>query len=726
MINNAKWICVPDEFVCECPDFRRNINITGILKRAILSIACVGVYECRINGKKVGDEVLTPGWSNFNDHAFVREYDVTDMMTNQTELSITCGRGWGAGKIGMDVWDNVYSRKILCRYSLDLEFEDLIKSEIISDSNTEVWTSCTTYSDLYHGEIVDNTVKPYKLAMAETTEFKTKLVPFSGEKIKEQETIHPLKEIITPKGERVIDFGQNMAGYIKIRVNGNCGDRIVIRHAEVLDKDGNFYTDNMRIAKNLISYTLNGTEQEVCPRFSYQGFRYICLDECPKSIQTKDFTAIAVYSDMKRTGDFICGNDKLNKLYENIIWGQRSNFLDIPTDCPQRDERLGWTGDAQIFARTAAINYNVQKFYEKWLYELRSEQHEDGSIPAVIPDCLKQYQDRISSAWGDASVIVPWELYRAYGDRQILRDNYECMRLWIEYVRNAGENEYLWLGGDHYGDWLAMDNPGSMEGKTDKDFIASCFYANSVKLFIKSGRALEKDMTEYECLYKNIVKNIRQYFPIGKKSVLDTQTVYVLLIAFDIAEDYEEAGQRLVKLIKDNGMRLTTGFVGTPYLLHALSRTNNIDIAYELLFSEQCPSWLYSINHGATTIWEHWDSIKEDGSFWPANMNSFNHYAYGSVFDWIFETVGGIDILDGGEGYSKIKISPIPNPKIGFAQTSIETANGKIISKWKYYKDYIRYEFDIPDRVAAYVDIEGERKDIPNGGKYVFYSEIQR
>lgn len=726
MINNAKWICVPDEFVCECPDFRRNINITGILKRAILSIVCVGVYECRINGKKVGDEVLTPGWSNFNDHAFVREYDVTEMITNQTELSITCGRGWGAGKIGMDVWDNVYSRKILCRYSLDLEFEDLTKSEIVSDSNTEVWISCTTYSDLYHGEIVDNTVKPYKLAMAETTEFKTKLVPFSGEKIKEQETIYPLKEIITPKGERVIDFGQNMAGYIKIRVNGNCGDRIVIRHAEVLDKDGNFYTDNMRIAKNLISYTLNGTEQEVYPRFSYQGFRYICLDECPKSIQTKDFTVIAVYSDMKRTGDFICGNDKLNKLYENIIWGQKSNFLDIPTDCPQRDERLGWTGDAQIFARTAAINYNVRKFYEKWLYELRSEQHEDGSIPAVIPDCLKQYQDRISSAWGDAAVIVPWELYRAYGDRQILRDNYECMRRWIEYVRNAGENEYLWLGGDHYGDWLAMDNPGSMEGKTDKDFIASCFYANSVKLFIKSGRALEKDMTEYECLYKNIVENIRQYFPIGKKSVLDTQTVYVLLIAFDIAEDYEEAGQRLVKLIKDNGMRLTTGFVGTPYLLHALSRTNNIDIAYELLFSEQCPSWLYSINHEATTIWEHWDSIKEDGSFWPANMNSFNHYAYGSVFDWIFANVGGIDILDGGEGYSKIKISPIPNPKIGFAQTSIETANGKIISKWKYYEDYIRYEVDMPDMVAAYIDIEGERKDIPNGGKYVFYSEIQR
>lgn len=723
MINNAEWICVPDGFECECPDFRRNINITGILKRAILSIACVGVYECRINGKKVGDEVLTPGWSNFNDHAFVREYDVTDMMTNQTELSITCGRGWGAGKIGIDVWDNVYSRKILCRYSLYLEFEDLTKREIISDSNTEVWTSHTTYSDLYHGEIVDNTVKPYKIAMAETTEFPTKLVPFSGEKIKEQETVYPLKEIITPKGERVIDFGQNMAGYIKISVNGNFGDRIVIRHAEVLDKDSNFYTDNMRIAKNLISYTLNGTEKEVCPCFSYQGFRYICLDECPETVKTEDFTAVVVYSEIKRTGNFICGHDKLNKLYENIIWGQKSNFLDIPTDCPQRDERLGWTGDAQIFARTAAINYDVRKFYEKWLYELRSEQHEDGSIPAVVPDCLKQYQDRISSVWADAAVIVPWELYRAYGDKQILRDNYECMRRWIEYVRNVGENEYLWLGGDHYGDWLAMDNPGSMEGKTDKDFIASCFFANSVKLFIKSGKALEKDMTEYEGLYKNIVENIRQYFPIGKKSALDTQTVYVLLIAFDIAEDYERAGQCLVKLIKDNGMKLTTGFVGTPYLLHALSKTNNIDVAYKLLFSEQCPSWLYSVNHGATTIWEHWDSIKEDGSFWPANMNSFNHYAYGSVFDWIFANVGGIDILNGGEGYRKIKISPKPDKKIGFAETSIETLYGKIVSKWKCYDDYIRYDFDIPNGTEVCVELNGKKKYIQNGGKYVFYSE---
>ncbi len=723
MQNTAKWISIPDDTKCDCPEFKRKIVFEKKIKKAVLYVSAIGVYECRIDGKKIGCEVLTPGWTNYADHVQYREYDITDILQDESELAILCGKGWAVGRMGWDNEDNVYSKKILCMFSLSIDFEDGTTKYIVSDKNTEVWTSYTQFSDIYHGETIDRTVTPKLLGYGVECSFSTRLVPQMGAKIVENEIIHPVRYIVTPAGEKVIDFGQNLTGYVKIKINAKRGEKISFRHAEILDKDGNFYTANLRKARNEIHYVCGGGDEVFKPSLSFQGFRYICLDEYPYAVDLSCFTAIEVHSDIKRTGNFVCGYDKLNMLYSNIVWGQKDNFLDIPTDCPQRDERLGWTGDAQVFARTAAINFNVEQFFEKWLCDLRSEQHNDGSIPAVIPDCLRQFQQRISAAWADSAVIVPWEMYRAYGNKKILEDNFECMCKWIEYMHNAGDEEYLWIGGDHYGDWLAMDIEGSMEGATDTDLIASCYFAYSTSLLIKAGKVIGKDVSVYEMMYPRIVEAIKTRFFKNGLPISRTQTACVLLIHFGLCDDKERVGTLLVKLIEEYGGRLTTGFVGTPYLLHALSETGHTDMAYELLLCEGYPSWLYSVNHGATTMWEHWDGIKEDGSFWDTSMNSYNHYAYGSVFDWMFAYIGGIDINDGGEGYSNITIAPVPDKRLGFADTEIETAYGKIISKWSYREDFIRYEITVPDGVNTEIKLrDGQQYNI-SGGKHIFYTE---
>lgn len=724
MFENSKWIGAPDNCECDNPKFYRTVSFEKKLIKAELRVSAIGVYECRIDGNKIGKDILSPGWTKYDDHVQFATYDVTNILHNGSRLEIQCGKGWACGKMGWDDDDNTYSKHILCRYSLDLKFDDNTEIAIVSDDKTEVGTSTTVFSSIYDGETIDMTATESLLGKAQIYDFKTNIIPQIGERIEEQERIYPLREIITPKGERVIDFGQNITGYVEVRTSGKKGDRISFRHAEVLDCNGNFYTENLRSAKNRITYVCGGGQEIFKPSLSFQGFRYICLDEYFDNIDLSSFTAIEVHSSIKRTGNFVCGYDKLNELYSNIIWGQKDNFLDIPTDCPQRDERLGWTGDAQVFSRTAAINFDVSKFFQKWLYDLRCEQRSDGSIPAVIPDCLRKHQLRISTAWADAAVICPWEIYRAYGNKKVLEDNYECMRRWIEYMHSQGEEEYLWLGGDHYGDWLAMDIEGSLRGATDTDLIASCYFAYSTALLIKAGKIIGKDMSHYEDMYMNIVEAVKRRFLEDDLPTSRTQTACVLFIHFGLCNDKYKVGKLLCDIISECGGHLTTGFVGTPYLLHALCETGHIKEAYNLLLNEGYPSWLYSVNHGATTMWEHWDGIKEDGSFWDTSMNSYNHYAYGSVYDWMFKYIGGIDIIDGGEGYSNIRISPVPEKRLQFAETTIETRHGKIKSTWRYREDFIRYEIELPEGVCAKIClIDGKQYKI-TGGRYVFYSEI--
>ena len=745
MFKKAKWITSPEDMGQGATTFKTRLQIKKNIKKATLYASAMGIYNAFIDGEKVYDAVLTPGFTSYENRVLYQKYDVTDMIKNDSEISFGVGQGWAVGRFGYANTNHFFANYTSLIAELELVFTDGSKELIGTDDRWSVYSSVVTMTEIYDGETVDLTKEPKLIGKAIYSDVKSKLEPQRGEWIKEQERLDAIKLIRTPKGECVIDFGQNMTGYVEVRVKGNRGDRIVIRHAEVLDKDGNFYTANLRKAKNENTYILSGENDVFKPTYSFQGFRYIQLVEYPfEEVDLSSFTAVAVYSDMKRTGTFVSGNEKINQLYHNIIWGQRSNFLDIPTDCPQRDERLGWTGDAQVFAKTASINYDTEKFFKKWLRDVALEQDENGAVWGIVPHCLKG-TTRIGAAWGDAACIIPWEIYVSYGNKPLLKKHYPMMKKWVEYIHGVGPEEYLWLTGYHYGDWLAMDaGEDSYVGATSCDLIASAFFAYSLSLLIKAGKAIGEDVSVYEELYKNVRRRFREYFmengmpkevlpfteikPDKKESVVDhlhlgmTQTAITLILKFGLAEPNEKEAltEKLVDLIRENGGKMSTGFVGTPYILHALSENGRADVAYSLLFAEHNPSWLYSVLHGATTMWEHWNSIKEDGSFWSHYMNSFNHYAYGSVFDWIFGVAIGIKPSEDDVAYKTVTIEPHPNKQLGFADASINTRNGKIRVHWYYKGDDVYYEIEIPNGVTARLTLPSGATKALTGGSYLF------
>ena len=746
MFKHAKWIQSPSGVSDVCPDFRKSFSLKGKIASARAMVSAYGVFELRIDGKKIGDEIMTPGWTNYENRIQVIELDVSENLQHGCTLSLVLGLGWALGRMGMPEWGG-YTAKPDRAPSVIAEITILYESgekEIIStDESWTVYTSEILFSELYDGETIDKTAEPRLLGNAVPDPRQDySLVPQQCPGIIEHERIAPRKLIITTKGERVIDFGQNLAGYVEFRIKGDRGSKIVISHAEVLDKHGNFYTDNMRYAKNLCTYVLSGEEDVFKPSFSFQGFRYVRLDEYPsQKVDLSEIYAVAIYTNMERIGDFSCGNAMLNRLYENTVWGQKSNFLDVPTDCPQRDERFGWTGDAQVFCRTSAINFNVLRFFEKWLTDLRMEQGEDGSVSGTCPRTRHNYKSYISAAWGDAATVCPYEMYRAYGDTKILCDNLSMMEKWVEYMHSYGDDEFLFIGGTHYGDWLALDaGEGIKFGATQTDFIASAYFAYSTHLVVRARRALGLDTKYHERLYDNVRHSFRKAFmKDGMPTVYPkadafstnrpikpiTQTAISLILRFGLCNEGERSAlaSALVSLIRENGCRMNTGFVGTPHLLHALSENGYGDVAYDLILSEKSPSWLFSVKHGATTMWEHWDGINEEGDFWDPEMNSFNHYAYGSVGDWMFGAMVGIspDEENGGAGYRRIIYSPVTDKRVGFVKGSIKTANGKITSEWKYLDDgRVQYELILPKDVVAEVKISGLDPLSVEGGTHVF------
>ena len=750
-MEHQQWIKSPVSVEGAAISFVKRFSLTGRVKRALLSVSSIGVYLATVNDKKVGRQILTPGYTSYHNRVQYQTTDVTELLCGESCLRITVAPGWAVGHLGYDGGKNLYSDCVLAVADLELTYADGSVEHIATDGSWEIWTNEVTFSDLYHGETVDKTVTPAFLGNAVAVERGFPLIPQEGEDIIEQERLAPVALIVTPKGERVIDFGQNMTGYVSLRIRGRRGERVVLSCAEVLDKDGNFYNANYRTARNILTFVLSGEEDDFKPTYSFQGFRYIRLDEYPDvPVDLDAFRAVVVHSDLRRIGRFACGDAKINQLYHNIIWGQKSNYLDVPTDCPQRDERLGWTGDAQVFCRTAATNYDVYKFFAKWLGDLRAEQETDGSIRGVCPERFtgkKDYRTRISTGWADAVTIIPWTLYELYGNSRILADNFDMMRKWVEYIRGTGPEEYLWLTGYHYGDWLAMDaGEDSYVGATANDLIASAFYANSVDLLVRSGEVLGKDMSEYRKLYENVVKRFREYFmekgmpkeefplteipPYPHKNQVDTtrrgmtQTALVLILHFHLCLPEERAAlaDRLEELIHEFGDRMSTGFLGTPYLLHVLTACGKQELAYRLFFNECNPSWLYSVNHGATTMWEHWNSIKEDGSFWSTSMNSFNHYAYGAVGDWMYGVICGVKVL--AAGYRKIRLQPRPCERLGFAACAIDTPCGRLESHWYYSGDRICFDFTVPEKSVAEIVLPDGRTETVLGGSYCY--SVQR
>ncbi len=745
MITDAKWIRCANAANGGVLRFSRTLNFKKPIKKAVARVSAMGIYEFDINGKKVGNALFCPGFTALNKRIQYQSYDLTEYLTQNSDISLLVGEGWALGRFGLLEWNisKVYADHVSVISEIEVEYSDGGREKYITDENWDVYTSEIPFSSFYDGEIVDKTKESVFLGKAKTDDsVKSGLTEQIGEYVTEHERISAKKLIITPQGDKVIDFGQELAGYVEIKIKGERGQRIALSHSEVLDKDGNFYTKNYRTAKNKVVYVLSGGEDVLKPRFSYQGFRYIRLDEFPnRDIDLSLFTSVAVYSDIKRTGYFECDDGRINKLYENIIWGQRSNFVDIPTDCPQRDERYGWTGDAQVFCRTASINYDTENFFKKWLGDMALEQEDNGALRGIVPKIgnLVSGTEKISAGWGDAATVVPWEVYLAFGNKELLRENYSMMRRWVDYVHAYGKEEYLWLDADHYGDWLAMDaGDGIYMGVTQTDLIASAYFARSTELLIKAGRALGEDVSKYEELLTNIRDKFRQTFmKDGIPCVYDggkdafskdrpvkglTQTSLALILRFGLAKEFERErlAKLLVELIRKNGNKMTTGFIGTPHILHALSENGHADVAYDLLLQTENPSWLFSVNHGATTVWEHWDSIKEDGSFWSADMNSFNHYAYGAVYDWIFGVAAGIKVLDDGAGYTHISIKPHTDIRLGSLRASIQTRSGKLESAWKYINGSVEYAITVPAECLAEIELSPVKKFTLSEGKYEF------
>ena len=753
-MNKKNWIKAPRDTESEVLAFKKEFLTDKCVSKATLCVSSVGVYKAEINGKAVTDSVLNPGFTYYYKRTQFQSYDVTALIDKKNRISIEVGNGWAAGYFSYKCnFKGSYSDHISVIAELLIAYADGTEELITTGDTWGVYTTKTEFSEIYHGETINMLHKPafigYALPDAEAGE-RFPLIPQQGEWIKEQEHLRPIELIITPKGERVIDFGQNMAGYVKVKGRWKSGDRIVISHAEVLDKDGNFYNENYRLARNIMTYTADGEYNEFKPSFSFQGFRYIRLDEYPGDVDLDGIEAIVIHSDMRRTGYFSCGNEKINQLYHNTVWGQKSNYIDHPTDCPQRNERWGWTGDAQVFCRTAALNFDVKKFFHKWLGDLRADQKPNGGVAGICPDRLAPDKigcTNISAAWGDVATIIPWELYRAYGDKKILEDNFELMRRWVEYQHSAGSEEFLWLGGIHYGDWLAMDaGEDTYVGATSNDLLASAFFYHSTDLLVKAGEVLGRDMSVYRTLRENIYKTFREYFmengmpkeelpftedPPQNPKYGDTvrkgvtQTGLTLILYFGLCTEQERPAlvNKLCELIDQWDGLMTTGFVGTPYILHALTEGGRSDVAYKLLLEERSPSWLYSVTHGATTMWEHWNSLKEDGSFWSADMNSFNHYAYGCVCDWIYGQAAGITVTDDGAGYKSFTLTPHPCKELKFVNCSLDTPMGTVVSNWYYKGDDVYYEFTVPSGSTAYLSLPDGTKAELTGGKYMYTSK---
>ncbi len=700
---NANWICPAYNMSKACPLFRKDFCTHKQVHSATLSVTARGVYEAVLNGQRVGNFIMAPGWTSYHNRLQVQAYDVTHLLRKDNTLLLELAEGW--------FWRLKAPQPKAILAQLHIVYTDGTEEDISTDESWLVAKSNLRFCHLYNGikyNAARTPVFKYRAVIAKDNS-QNLLIPQEGEIVTEQERLS-VKEILhTPKGETVLDFGQNITGYLEFTVNAKKCKKVAFSFGEILDKKGNFYNKNYRKAKALYKYTCKDGIQTYKPNLTFYGFRYVRVDAYPAEIHPENFTAIVVHSDMKRTGYMESSDPMLNRLISNIIWGQKGNFLDIPTDCPQRDERLGWTGDAQVFVRTASYNYDVLKFFKKWLNDMKAEQYENGAVPDFIPSIYPR-KPRISTAWSDAIAICPWQCYLTYADTEILENLFEPVCKWVDYISRKTTKPDLWIGGDHYADWLELGGKyGKFKGPTRDDIVASAYYANTVNLLVKMGKVLGRDVSVYEELHRNIRRAFIKEF----RDDFKTQTEHIMALQFELTDNPQDVADSLVRLIHRQGDMIQTGFVGTPYILHVLSRYGYADLAYTLLLRKEYPSWLYPISKGATTIWEHWDGIKPNGDIWPHSMNSYNHYAYGAVGDWMYSVMAGINTVEDAPGFAKIHFAPTPDDRIDWFKAEIDTVSGKVSSRWWHEKGKVRYEISTP--VESTAIIEGETYSLSPG-----------
>jgi len=738
----AKWIAAQafetTPSYNPCVLFRKEITLPSQPVRARLYATALGVYAAYMNQASADDTFFNPGFTSYNKEQLYQVYDVTDKMQaglNRLEFLLT--EGWYSSDFTFDRIPNQYGDRNALLFELRLQYADGTEQLIVSDE-TAAWSlSPVLLSHIYDGEIYDARLESEEArawAAVDTYAYKTNhLRGQSHEPVRWVEELTPLSLFVSPKGETILDLGQNMVGFVRIKLHTQNGGRIRLHYFETLDADGCAYFDNLKNAKQELIVTCGTGDLVFEPHFTYAGFRYVHIVEFPQEPALSHFTGVVLSSDLKRTGHFECSRPLINQLQSNITWSQKDNFVEIPTDCPQRCERLGWTADAQIFARTACFNQNCLQFFRKWLRSLHADQEPTGAVPFVIPNNLPadwgpliEFPKQSSAVWGDAATITPWTLYDCYGDTSILAECYDSMKAWVNYIHNDCTGDLVWRTGPQLGDWVALDAyEGSYHGATPTDLIATAYFAHSTEILAKSAKVLgkEADAAHYEVMFARIKADFRQAFLPEGKLLCDTQTGYIVPLVFRLLEgaEVEIAAASLVSHLARNNDHLTTGFVGSPYLCRALSENGHMDLAVKLLLHTDFPSWLYQVEKGATTVWEHWDGIKQDGSFWSADMNSFNHYAYGSIGDWIYSTLGGIKAA--APGYKKIQIAPQIHPQFTYVNCGYESVYGRIESNWETKDGRFTLHITIPANTTATVVLPDGRTEEIGSGQYNFACE---
>lgn len=725
--HGARWIgdlrrATKDE--PPCPFLRHRFQVPSAAVKATLHWTALGAAEMHLNGRKVGDGFLLPGWSDFRKRAQVIRADVTDFVrAGDNTLGAIVADGWYAGTLLWKGERNHYGTHPQLLARMDVELADGRTVSVGTGGGWELRYGPLLSSDIYHGETHDarrdlgNWCAPGASGIGWRPadvfpSYRGQLALKINETARVTQALRTKRVTEPQPGTFVLDFGQNIAGVCRLRIRGRRGQKITLKFAEMLNADGSVYRENLRLARATDTYICRGGgTEEWAPRFTFHGFRYVEVTGLDKKPSSDLLTALAVHSDMRPTGRFRCSHRLLNRLDRNIRWGLRGNFLDVPTDCPQRDERLGWTGDAQVFVGTAAFHYDVCAFFRKWLHDLRDGQRADGAYPDVAPDVLGSLgpQQFGNAAWADAGVICPWRIYGHYGDKGILAENYDAMSRWIDYQERTSTG--LIRPRTSYGDWLAIDAVTPQNAPVPSDLVGTAYFAHTVDLMAKTAGVLGKkaDARAFRTLHGRIVEAFRKaYVTPSGRVVGHCQTAYLLALAFDLlpARLRPRAFARLVDLVEVRGCHLTTGFIGTPLLLPVLTRFGRTDLAYKVLMQEDYPSWLYTVRNGATTMWERWNSYTKEHGFGPVGMNSFNHYAYGAVGEWMYAVIGGIRPLE--PGFKRILFAPEPGGGITSAETTLETPEGRAECRWQIRGRTLRGEVTVPPGATAEIRLPGQ------------------
>jgi len=715
--------------------FRREFTAADGVERATLHITALGVVEPYVNGVRVGDEVLAPGWTSYRHRLAVSSHDVTELIgVGANAVGAIVGEGWAVGRLSWEGHRNHFADRPAVTWQLEIAYADGTTELVTSDADVRIGAGAVRANSIYDGEDHDARLEPdgwnrpgfddSGWAPAQPVDWPAEaLFPQSAPPIRRIENLAPVEIVTSPSGKTIVDFGQNIAGWVRLTVTGEAGRTITLRHAEVL-ADGELATEPLRTAAATDRYTLRGGGEETWePRFTFHGFRYVEVDGWPGDLRPDDLRAVVVHSDMTRTGWFESSHELINKLHDNVVWSMRGNFVGLPTDCPQRDERLGWTGDINAFAPTAAFLYDVRGVLGSWLADLAAEQREKGYVPWVVPDVLANPSPP-TALWSDVAVSLPWTLYQHYGDLDILRAAYDSMAAFIRSVEALLDEHGLWSSGFQYGDWLDPDAPNDNPagGKTDRHLVASAYLCKTTTELAQTAELLghSDDAAHFAALAERVRAAFRREFVSASGRVTnESATAYALAICFGILDPQQEAyaGTRLAALVAKAGYTISTGFAGTPLVTDALTRTGHLEEAYLLLTETRCPSFLYPVTMGATTVWERWDSLRPDGTVNPSGMTSFNHYALGAVADWLHRVVGGLAPAE--PGYRRMLIAPQPGGGLTHARVAHDTVHGRAEVAWRIVRGKMRLNVTIPDGTEADVILplhpEGLREQIGAG-----------